>query len=259
MPIIIAVAGVSGSGKTTVLKKLQRYFGGTDLSSDWYYNDNSHLSKEQRDILNFDIPEGIGFAELASDLQKLSTGQNALVPQYDFHTHTRKTEKKAISADDIFFVDGILILHALPDSFSFKVYVDAPDEIARERRIARDIAERGRTREQAEKQYEATVRPSQEIYVKPFNDPQKVDFIVKNGVNLPHDSANDIPLDLTNLIDQLTLVIAKMRATETIARLVPAYAATSSTFFTAASSAAPAPANDSALSTSQSKSPGLGQ
>jgi uridine kinase len=236
MPFTIAVAGVSGSGKSTVAKKLKAHFGGTIISSDWYYKDNSRLPTEERDLLNFDIPEGIGFDELGANLTGLRNSEEITAPQYDFNTHCRTGVMKKIAPAEFNFVDGILILYApeLKDKFTLTIYVDAPDEIAKERRIERDIKYRGRTREQAERQYDATVLPSQSIYVKPFNDKSKVDYIFQNNVNLPHENDDDIPIDVRDLIQFITNKVAKPAAVP-----LPAYAASNNAFFTAAPAVSP--------------------
>ncbi len=182
--IIIGIAGGSGSGKTTIARKLIETFEAEDavlIEQDAYYKDVHASSVEERSKMNFDHPDAIEFDLLKSHLMDLIKGKSIDRPIYDFSQHMRKTETTTIHPSRIIIVEGILIfaIPELREMFDIKLFVDTePDEMLL-RRIERDIKERGRTFESVRDQYLATVKP---MYLK-FAEPSKryADIIIPRG------------------------------------------------------------------------------
>lgn len=169
-PVILAIAGCSGSGKTTLADELARELEGTHFSLDHYYRDLSDVTPEERDHQNFDHPDQLESELLIAHVRELTEGQTIQRPQYDFSTHTRvRGETTRIEAGHLLIVDGIFALHyeGLRALYDLSVYVDTPDEICYQRRLKRDICDRGRTRECVARHYAETVRPMAEQYVRP--------------------------------------------------------------------------------------------
>lgn len=169
-PVVLAIAGCSGSGKTTLAAELTRELGGIHFPLDNYYRDLSHLPLAERALKNFDDPAMIEHGLLAAHVAALARGEAIERPVYDFSTHTRipgRTE--TVRAGRLLLVEGLFALcfaELLP-LYHLRVYVDTPDELCFERRLRRDIEERGRTPESVRRQYEATVRPSSLAFVRP--------------------------------------------------------------------------------------------
>jgi uridine kinase len=169
-PVAIGIAGCSGSGKTTLAAELARALGGIHFHLDNYYRDLKHLPLEERFRQNFDDPELIEVALLAPQVAALARGEAIERPLYDFSTHTRvegRTER--VEAGPFLIVEGLFALHypELLPLYQLRVYVDTPDGLCFERRLKRDIEQRGRTEESVRRQYEATVRPASVAYVRP--------------------------------------------------------------------------------------------
>ena len=168
---VIGIAGGSGSGKTTVIRKIIEKIGENNaviLQHDWYYKQNSHLSFEERSLLNYDHPEALETTLLITHLKELIDGRPITAPQYDFSNHLRKEETSLIKASKIVIVDGILIFRdeSLRDLMDLKIFVDADSDHRFIRRMERDINERGRTRESVVKQYLETVKPMHDLFVE---------------------------------------------------------------------------------------------
>jgi len=169
-PQVLAVAGCSGSGKTTLAAELARALGGVHFHFDNYYRDLLHLPMAERCQQNFDDPDLIESPLLIAQVAELAAGRAIEQPIYDFSTHTRvagRTER--IAPTSYLLVEGIFALHfaELLPLYHLRVYVDTPDELCFERRLRRDVEQRGRTPESVREQYEATVRPSSLAYVRP--------------------------------------------------------------------------------------------
>jgi uridine kinase len=178
-PVIIGIAGCSGSGKTSLAQELARELEGTHFHLDHYYRDLSHLPYEDRCRENFDHPDALESDLLVEHIRQLASGHSIARPQYDFAAHTRIPGAfVAVYEPHFLLVDGILALHyeALRQLYDLSVYVDTPDEICYQRRLARDVQERGRTPESVEKHYADTVRPMAEQFVRP--SAQYADLIV---------------------------------------------------------------------------------
>jgi uridine kinase len=166
----IAVAGCSGSGKTTLAAQLARTLGGVHFQFDNYYRDLGNLPLEARKKENFDDPALIESPLLISHVAALAEGQAINRPTYDFATYTRVPDvTELIRPAPFLLVEGLFALYypELLPLYHLRIYVDAPDEICFERRLRRDIEERGRTPESVRAQYETTVRPSGIAFVRP--------------------------------------------------------------------------------------------
>ncbi|MGC1298730.1 MAG: uridine kinase [Alloacidobacterium sp.] len=169
-PVIIGVAGCSGSGKTSLAQELARELEGSHFHLDHYYRDLSHLSYEERCRENFDHPDALESELLVAHVRQLAAGHSLARPQYDFSAYTRIAGAFAPVYEPHFLVvDGILALHygALRRLYHLSVYVDTPDGICYQRRLARDVQDRGRTPESVAKHYAETVRPMAEQFVRP--------------------------------------------------------------------------------------------
>jgi uridine kinase len=183
-PIVVGVAGGTGSGKTTIVTEILKDFGTQDvllIQHDSYYRDRSHLSSEERANVNYDHPDALESSLLVEHLEHLSAGEAVEIPIYDFVTHTRRPEVHQVKPCKVIVVEGILILadSRLRDLFDIKVFVDTDADIRFIRRLERDIAERGRTRESVVAQYVQTVRPMHLEFVEPSK--RYADVIVPEG------------------------------------------------------------------------------
>jgi uridine kinase len=166
---LIGIAGPSGAGKSYLAKHLKSALQAEVLGVDRYYRDLSHLPLEQRARINFDAPEALEHELLIAQVARLRSGETVQLPVYDFTTHTRVAKTQTLPASEIIIVEGLFTLHwpGLRDLLGTKVYVDLHDELCLERRKTRDIRERGRTAESVLEQYEATVTPMAQRYVRP--------------------------------------------------------------------------------------------
>lgn len=169
-PVVLGIAGCSGSGKTTLAEELARELEGTHFHLDHYYRDLAHMSYEERCLQNFDDPDILESELLIRDVGRMAAGETIWHPQYDFATHTRK--KNAITRMEpghLLIIDGIFALHypGLRKFYDLGIYVDTPDEVCYERRLRRDVNQRGRTQESVAQHYAETVRPMAEKYVRP--------------------------------------------------------------------------------------------
>jgi uridine kinase len=170
-PLVIGIAGGTGSGKTTLAKCLVRELGAdvTLIEHDWYYRDRSGVPASEREAINYDEPAALENDLLVQHLGELRSGRAALCPQYDFSTHTRKAATRAVKPSRIIAVEGIL-LFAIPElrvAFDLRLFVDTDDDIRLMRRIQRDLVERQRDIASVEHQYFGTVRPMHLLHVAP--------------------------------------------------------------------------------------------
>jgi uridine kinase len=171
-PFLIGIAGLSGSGKTAVARKLAPHLHAETITLDAYYHSQSHLSLEERARLNYDHPDSLDWPLLIAHLSALARGESIDEPQYLFDRHTRAQGTRRVCPQPILIVEGILALHH-PDVRSLldlSVFVATRDEECLLRRLERDIAERGRTRESVLDQYYSTVWPMALQYVLPSRD-----------------------------------------------------------------------------------------
>ncbi|MDE1162670.1 MAG: uridine kinase [Acidobacteriaceae bacterium] len=169
-PIIIGIAGCSGSGKTTLARELSTQLDAALFPFDFYYRDLAHLPVEERALQNFDHPNSLEHELLVEHVRDLSEGKSVQRPVYDFSTHSRvPQEYDELAPRRYVIVEGILALHYadLLPLYDFSIYVDAPNEVCLNRRIYRDMRERGRTEESVRIQFDATAKPMAEQYVIP--------------------------------------------------------------------------------------------
>jgi uridine kinase len=169
-PVVLGIAGASGSGKTTLALELARTLDGIHFPLDNYYRDLGHLPLNERIAQNFDDPALIESSLLAEHVAALARGETIERPLYDFSTYTRiVNQTETIRAREFLIVEGLFALYypELLPLYQLRVYVDTPDEVCFERRLKRDVEQRGRTVESVRQVYEATVRPSSLRYVRP--------------------------------------------------------------------------------------------
>lgn len=188
-PLVIGIAGGTGSGKTTVARKIAASLPpdrAAVIQHDWYYLDRSHMTEEERALVNFDEPDALDNARLLADLQTLKAGRPATCPQYDFASHTRRRDGQPIAPHPIVIVEGILLfaIPALRDAFDLRLFVDTDDDIRLLRRIRRDIEDRGRDISSIEAQYRESVRPMHELHVAPSRRHAHL-IIPEGGENAP--------------------------------------------------------------------------
>ena len=183
-PLVIGVAGGSGSGKTTVVRKILEALQDTRvpvLEHDRYYRDRNELRLEERAALNYDHPDSLETDLMVRHLVDLRAGRSIEAPVYDFARHARKDETETIAAGRAIIVEGILIYTdaALRSLMDVKVFVDTDDDIRFIRRLQRDIGERGRTVQSVIDQYLGTVKPMHLDFVEPSK--RYADIIVPQG------------------------------------------------------------------------------
>ena len=199
---MIGIAGGTGSGKSTVARKLAVALPGrcAVIDHDAYYRDQSHLPPETRAETNYDHPASLESSLLADHLMALRAGRGVDVPIYDFVNHTRKPETRRVEPARVIIVEGILVFTepALRELMDVKIFVDTDPDIRLMRRIRRDLEVRGRTFDSVRHQYYATVRPMHIEYVEPSK--RWADLIVPEGGN------NRVALDL--IIAKLENVLA---------------------------------------------------
>ena len=180
---VIAVAGGTGSGKSTIANRIVQLLPNhvTLLTHDSYYKDARHLSYEDRCTLNYDHPDSFDTELFIEHLQALQQGQAVERPVYNFNTHLREDFSVRMEPREIILADGILVLEnaRLRQQFDLKIFVDTDADVRILRRITRDIQERGRTLESVISQYLGTVKPMHEAFVEPTK--RYADIILPEG------------------------------------------------------------------------------
>lgn len=183
-PVIIGVAGASGSGKTTVVGEIIRALGHDQVSviqHDSYYYDRSEVPEAERTGINYDHPDSLETALLVTHLKSIKSLESVEVPVYDFTNHCRMSDTMTVVGKKAIILEGILILSdsRLRELMDIKVFVDTDSDLRILRRIKRDIAERGRDLESVVEQYMRTVRPMHLEFVEPSK--RYADLIIPNG------------------------------------------------------------------------------
>ena len=183
-PLVVGIAGGTGSGKTTVAHKLAAAMPAgrcVTIEHDAYYRDQSHLTPDERAKINYDHPASLESVLFAEHLRELRAGRAVNVPVYDFATHTRRSETRNVHPAPVIIVEGILVFceAALREQMDVKIFVDTDPDIRLMRRIRRDLEVRGRTFQSVRDQYYATVRPMHIEYVEPTK--RWADLIVPEG------------------------------------------------------------------------------
>ena len=181
---VIGVAGGTGSGKSTLVKKLQEAFVEADvitLSHDYYYKQNNDITLEERKKLNYDHPQSFDTNMMIEHVKALKEGVAIERPVYSFVDHNRLQETVRVIPAKVLIVEGILIFEnkKLRDLMDIKVFVDTDADIRLARRILRDVRERGRSMESVVGQYMATVKPMHEEFVEPSK--KYADVIIPEG------------------------------------------------------------------------------
>ncbi|GAB4532775.1 MAG: uridine kinase [Anaerolineales bacterium] len=183
-PLVIGVAGGSGSGKTTVASVVRERVGPERIAylpHDAYYKDLTHLPPNQRAQVNFDHPDSLENDLLIAHIETLKRGQSIHLPIYDFTTHSRTERSVLVEPHPVILVEGILIFAEprLRTLFDVKIFVDTDPDIRFIRRLQRDISERGRTTQSVIEQYLNTVRPMHLEFVEPSK--RYADVIIPEG------------------------------------------------------------------------------
>jgi uridine kinase len=183
-PLVIGIAGGSGSGKTTVANVILQRVGAhriAYLPHDAYYRELIHLPPVQRAQINFDHPDSLETDLLMRDILQLKKWQSIQLPIYDFTTHSRTNQTIPVEPQRVILVEGILIFaeRSLRELFDVKIFVDTDSDLRFIRRLQRDITERGRTTEMVIKQYLSTVRPMHLEFVEPSK--RYADVIIPEG------------------------------------------------------------------------------
>lgn len=182
-PLIIGIAGGTGSGKTTLVENLKEQFGAdiSVLPHDNYYAAHHDMSLEERQALNYDHPAAFDTDRMIQDLEDLKAGKTVQCPVYDYAIHDRTEATLTLAPNKVILVEGILIFEnkALRDLMDIKIFVDTDADVRILRRILRDVKERGRTLESVMEQYLTTVKPMHEQFVEPSK--RYADLIVPEG------------------------------------------------------------------------------
>lgn len=200
--LTIGLAGGTGSGKTTVVNNIMKQLDTNKvnvISQDNYYLDNSHLTFEEREKLNYDHPKSIDFELLIKHLEQLRRGETIEQPVYSFATHTRTKDTILVQPQDVCIIEGILVLtqSELRKLFDVKVYVHADSDERLIRRIRRDIQERGRDLEEVLQRYQTTLKPMHEQFIAPSMS--YADIII------PNMKKNHVAIDVLTSVIQGTL------------------------------------------------------
>lgn len=183
-PLIIGITGGTGSGKSTIARKIYESLPERSISmieQDCYYKDQSHLSPNQRPSTNYDHPFAFDTDLLVNHIKALSLGQAIDKPQYDFTIHNRKVETVRVEPKEIIIIEGILILDSpkIRELLDIKIFVDTDADVRIIRRILRDIDERGRTLDSVIKQYLTVVKPMHYEFIEPTK--RYADIIIPEG------------------------------------------------------------------------------
>ncbi|WP_024784881.1 uridine kinase [Streptococcus mutans] len=194
-PIIIGVTGGSGSGKTSVSRAILANFPNAKIAiieHDSYYKDQSHLTFEERVTTNYDHPLAFETDLLINHLKELIADRPVDIPIYDYTQHTRSEKSYRQEPQDVFIVEGILVLEdqRLRDLMDIKLFVDTDDDIRIIRRIKRDMQERGRSLDSIIEQYTRVVKPMYHQFIEPTK--RYADIVVPEGVS------NLVAIDLIN-------------------------------------------------------------
>lgn len=185
-PLLVGIAGGSGSGKTTVAHRVMSSLppeGVSIIEHDAYYRDRAELSAEERALLNYDHPDSLETELCVAHLAALRKGQAVDVPVYDFKNHRRSPVSRRVLPTSVVILEGILVFvdERLREQLDIKIYVDTDADIRAFRRIRRDIEQRSRTFESIREQYYRTVRPMHLQFVEPSK--RWADIIIPEGGN----------------------------------------------------------------------------
>lgn len=190
--MVIGIAGGTGSGKTTITRKISQRFAGkvSVLYHDNYYKAHHGMSYAERSKLNYDHPDAFDTELMIEDLKKLKRGEIVHSPTYDYSIHDRSDKTITVKPAPVVIVEGIMILQSreLCDLMDIKIYVDTDADVRILRRIVRDVRDRGRSLESVVNQYLTTVKPMHEQFVEPSK--RRADIIIPEGGH------NQVALDM---------------------------------------------------------------
>lgn len=192
-PVVIGIAGGSGSGKSTVLRRVIDAIGENRiavLDHDSYYYDLTHLSEEERQGVNFDHPDALETALMRRHLDDLLAWKSVPKPIYDFNTHARSADVTRVEPRPVVIVEGILVLAEplLAEQMDIRIFVDAAADVRLMRRLRRDMFERGRSVDSILAQYERSVRPMHIQFVEPSK--------LRADVIIPRGGHNSVAIDM---------------------------------------------------------------
>ena len=196
--LVIGITGGTGSGKTTIVEEIKKEFSKSDIgfiSQDSYYNDNGNLSFEEKNRINFDHPDAVDFDLMIEHLKLLKNGKNVNQPIYSFFDHNRTEKTKLIEPKKIIVIEGLLILtnKKLSDLIDIKVFINSKSDLRFNRRLNRDINERGRSEEEVIELFNKRLNEMHKLYVEPMM--KCCDIIIDNN------TSNSIEVDpLINII-----------------------------------------------------------
>jgi len=195
---VFGICGGTGAGKTTLTGRLLERLGDTEasvLAFDAYYRDLSHLPFADRRRRNFDHPDSLDSALFLRHLDALKRGTDVDVPVYDFSTHTLSGRFERVAAAPLLLVEGILLLafEEVAARLDYSIFLDVPEDVRLERRVQRDMSERGRPEDHVRRQFAATVAPMHDAHVQPSR--HRADRIVAAA-------------DVDELADELTAMLA---------------------------------------------------
>ena len=179
---LIGITGGSGSGKSTVVRKIyEAHHDAVCIEQDNYYKSASYINNDNITAYNFDHPDAFDMDLMMQNLMDLKSGKAIEMPQYDFVTHSRKNEMVRLDPKKIIILDGLMVLYdeRIRNLLDLKIYVDTPADIRFIRRLKRDITERGRTMESVIKQYTEVVRPGHYNFIEPTKE--YADIIIPEG------------------------------------------------------------------------------
>ena len=201
-PIIIGIAGGTGSGKSTFTDRLKAMFGDeiTVIYHDNYYRAHDDIPFEERKVINYDHPDSLETELLLEHLKDLKAGKSVQCPVYDFSQHNRSKDFTEIKPSSIIILEGILIMadERIRDMLDIKIFVDADADERILRRVRRDMEERGRDLENIMEQYLTTVKPMHYLYIEPTR--HYADIVINSGMN---EVAFDlVATKISNLIDE---------------------------------------------------------
>lgn len=184
-PLLVAIVGGSGAGKSWLADKLHAALGrdAARLSLDDFYRDRSKLSPGQRARINFDHPRAIDWDGLTALLRGIATGRAVSAPSYDFKTHCRRAAGRMVHPKPVLLMDGLWLLRrpALRKLFALKIFIDCPARLRWRRRLARDVASRGRTRASIREQFRKMVEPMHGRFVE--SQRRWADVVLKSNFN----------------------------------------------------------------------------
>ncbi|HEX5222069.1 MAG TPA: uridine kinase [Verrucomicrobiae bacterium] len=205
-PKLIAIVGGSGAGKTWLARRLELQLqpAVSRLSLDDFYLDRSSVPERQRESLNYDHPRAIDWARLEKTLQHCRAGRTSAVPRYDFATHTRQPDEDLFTPMPVVMVDGLwlLVQSRIRDLFDFTIFIDCPEQLRRQRRLERDVIERGRKSMQVLTQFAETVVPMHERFVAP--QAATADIVLRHSPE---------PAEIENLAETIRALMSEDEAT----------------------------------------------